>query len=106
MGLGSTAKKVQKLADLAEQLYTKVNEMRAEVNEMRQTVAATDERVGELEGELAEQRALVEALAREQGIDPAEATVDVDRAEAGADVDRGDDPNAGRADPSDRPRGW
>ncbi|WP_313695015.1 DUF5798 family protein [Halorarum halobium] len=70
MGLGSTAKKIQTVADTAEKLYARVNEMREEVDRMRDTVSTTEQRVERVEGELAEQRALVVALAEERGIDP------------------------------------
>ena len=69
MGLGSTAKKIQKVADTAEKLYAKLNELREQVLAIRDSLEATDERVQRLEAENAEQKALIEALAREQGID-------------------------------------
>lgn len=92
MGLGSTAKKVQKLADTAEKLYTKLNELRDQVNEMRETLETTSERVAALETENAEQRALIEALAKEEGIDVDDVVADVDAPNAGS----GDD--AAKAD--------
>jgi len=70
MGFGSTAKKVQKLADTAEKLYSKLNELREQVAEMREKLDSTSERVERLERENAQQRALLEAIAEEQGIDP------------------------------------
>jgi septal ring factor EnvC (AmiA/AmiB activator) len=69
MGFGSTAKKVQKLADTAEKLYSKLNELREQVAEMREKLDSTSERVERLEQENAHQRALLEALAEEEGID-------------------------------------
>lgn len=69
MGLGSTAKKIQKVADTAEKLYAKLNELREQVLAIRDSLEATDGRVQQLEIENAEQKALIEALAREQGID-------------------------------------
>ncbi|WP_458206294.1 DUF5798 family protein [Haladaptatus sp. NG-SE-30] len=69
MGLGSTAKKIQKVADTAEKLYAKLNELREQVLAIRDSLEATDERVQHLESENAKQRALIEALAEEQGID-------------------------------------
>ncbi|GAA0201787.1 DUF5798 family protein [Haladaptatus pallidirubidus] len=69
MGLGSTAKKIQKVADTAEKLYAKLNELREQVIAIRDSLEATDERVQKLEVENAEQKALIEALAHEQGID-------------------------------------
>lgn len=69
MGLGSTAKKIQRVADVAEKLYTRVNELREEVNSIRETVAETEVRVNTLETEAAAQRALLEALAEREGLD-------------------------------------
>ena len=71
MGLGSTAKKIQKVSDVADDVYTKVNELKTQLQNLRQTVEATNDRVDDVDRELAEQRALIEALAEEQGIDTA-----------------------------------
>lgn len=78
MGFGSTAKKIQKLADTAEKLYSKLNELREQVLEMRDTLDTTNDRVETLERESAEQRALLEALAEEQGVDVEEAVAEAD----------------------------
>ena len=69
MGFGSTAKKLQKVADLADDLYTKVSELKTQLQALQGTVEETNDRVDSLDRELAEQRALVEAIADEQGID-------------------------------------
>lgn len=69
MGLGSTAKKLQTVAEKAEQVYTRLNDLREEVEETQDAVRATREQVDALEVEVLEQRALVEALAEKQGID-------------------------------------
>lgn len=69
MGLGSTAKKLQTVADIAEKLYAKVNEIRERVEAMQGAVQSTEERVATLERDLAEQRAIVEAIAETQDID-------------------------------------
>ena len=71
MGFGSTAKKLQKVADIADDLYTKVNELKAQLQATRETVEATNDRVDELDERMDEQRALLEAIAAEQGIDTA-----------------------------------
>ncbi len=60
MGLGSTAKKIQKVADIAEDLYKKVNELKTQLEDLRSTVDETNTRVDGMERELAEQRALIE----------------------------------------------
>ncbi|MBX0294594.1 DUF5798 family protein [Haloarcula nitratireducens] len=69
MGFGSTAKKLQKVADIADDLYTKVNELKAQLQDLRGTVEATNSCVDEIDGRLDEQRALLEAIADEQGVD-------------------------------------
>ena len=69
MGLGSTAKKVQIVAERAEQVYVQLNEVREQMNGLRETVEHTGERVEYLARENAAQRALLEAIAEEQGID-------------------------------------
>jgi DNA repair ATPase RecN len=69
MGLGNTAKKLQRVADMAETLYEKVDELRSQVNDVKAHVEATSQRVERIERDLDEQRAVLDALAREQGID-------------------------------------
>ena len=69
VGLGDTAKKIQTVADKAEKTYKRLEELREQVNQTRDTVNDTNERVSSLETELAEQRALVEAIAEESGVD-------------------------------------
>ena len=68
MGFGDTAKKIQTLADKAERTYQKINELRAEVEETQTTVLDTSERVQRLENEMAEQRAVLDAVATEVGV--------------------------------------
>jgi len=69
MGLGSTAKKLQQIADMAEDVYARLNQLREQVNQTRATVDETKARVEKMDHELAEQRAIVEALAEREGID-------------------------------------
>lgn len=69
MGLGSTAKKLQKVVDMADELYSKIGELRDQMNEIRETIETTNERVGSMESDLAQQRALLEAIAENEGID-------------------------------------
>lgn len=69
MGLGSTAKKLQKVADIADELYTKVNEQKQQLQALRDTVEETNDHVSDIDDELAQQRALLEALADQQGLD-------------------------------------
>lgn len=69
MGLGNTAKKLQRVADMAEKLYQKIDELRSQVNEVKEHVETTSRNVERIERDLDEQRAILDALAREQGID-------------------------------------
>ncbi len=69
MGLGGTAKKLQKITDAAEKLYAKMNEIIGELKALQTEVEDTSRQVDRVEREMAEQRALVEALADQQGID-------------------------------------
>lgn len=69
MGLGGTAKKLQKVVDAAEQLYSKMNEIIGELKDLQSAVEATNTQVDRMERELAEQRALLEELADREGID-------------------------------------
>jgi septal ring factor EnvC (AmiA/AmiB activator) len=77
MGLGSTAKKLQQIADMAEDVYARLNQLREQVTETREAVDETKDRVEEMDRELAEQRALVEALAKERGLDVEKLTAEV-----------------------------
>lgn len=69
MGLGSTAKKIQTLADRAEQLYVKLKEVHERVVSVEDTVDDTQVRVKELENAVEHQRVVIEALAEDRGID-------------------------------------
>ncbi|WP_435182495.1 DUF5798 family protein [Halobellus sp. EA9] len=89
MGLGGTAKKLQKVTDMAEEVYTRLNDLRDQVVEMRETTQETKARVDRLEAESAEMRALLEALAEEEGIDVESVTAEahISEAERSASVD-------------------
>ncbi|WP_221621648.1 DUF5798 family protein [Halocatena pleomorpha] len=69
MGLGGTAKKLQRIANMAEEMYARVNDLREQLNGLSQTVDQTNATVEQLRREHAETRALVERLAEEEGID-------------------------------------
>jgi len=83
MGLGGTAKKLQKVMDAAEQLYSKMNEVITELKEVQSEVENTSEQVDRIERDLAEQRALLEAVAQQQGIDVEAVVADADLLEDG-----------------------
>jgi TolA-binding protein len=101
MGLGSTAKKLQKLADIADELYTKVSELKTQLQSMQGTVDETNEGVADIERELTEQRALLEAIADQQGIDTDRVLTEavIEDAEAAAEgAGDGSDPDGDDAD--------
>jgi len=77
MGLGGTAKKLQKVMDAAEQLYSKMNEVISELREVQSDVEATSQQVDRIERELAKQRALLEAVADEHDVDIEEVLADI-----------------------------
>lgn len=82
MGLGSTAKKLQKVADMAEDLVGRLNELRDRVIRMEETVDETSNEVASLEHELAEQRAILEAMAEGEGVDVEEVVAGVEAQES------------------------
>ena len=69
VGLGSTAQKLQTVAEKAEKVYKRMNELREEVQETQEAVDETKQRVGTVEEELAEQRAVLDAIAEKHEID-------------------------------------
>lgn len=69
--LGDVGKRVSTLVELAEELYEKVTELREQIKSLKGDVEATHNSVEAVERELADHRALLEALAEEQGIDVA-----------------------------------
>ena len=83
VGLGDTKKKIQKMVDSAEKTYAKINELRGQIDDLREKVDRTSEQVDSMDHELDEQRALLEALATEEGIDVEQVLADaaIDEAE-------------------------
>lgn len=76
MGLGGTAKKIQTLADTAEKMYTRLNDLREQVQATQESVTDTTRRVKRLENEMAEQRALLNAVAEELDVDVEKVSAD------------------------------
>lgn len=105
MGFGSTAKKIQTVADIAEKLYAKVNEIRERVVSMQEAVAGTERRVERLEREVAEQRAILEALADAEGVDVAATVEDLDLDAAVGEPPAEDGADAETTDVADGPAG-
>lgn len=69
MGLGSTTKKIQLLAERAEQLYAQVGELRDQLTELRSKLDDTHDTVTALERQQREQDILLRAMAEDAGID-------------------------------------
>lgn len=90
MVLSGATQKIQTMIELAEELYEKVTEVREQVMKTQDTVEDTHERVVALEEELVAQRAILDALAAEHGLD-----VDVD---VGVNVDAAEEPVAEGSD--------
>lgn len=83
MGLGSTAKKIQALSDRAEAMYKQVQKLQQRITGLEEKAEETHEAVTRMDHQLTEQRALLLALAEEQGIDGEEvlAQAAIDEAE-------------------------
>lgn len=77
MGLGSTAKKVQRIADIAENVYSRMNDLVDRVIAMEESVEETNDRVRALEREVRAQRTLLEAVADAEGVEIPEAAAEV-----------------------------
>lgn len=69
MGLGSTTKKIQLLAERAEQMYKQVGELRDQIAELRDTVDETGQEVDDISTQNERQWVILKALAEEQDID-------------------------------------
>ncbi|MEY7850808.1 DUF5798 family protein [Natrarchaeobius sp. A-rgal3] len=98
MGLGSTAKKIQGLSDRAEAMYKQVQQLQQRIIGLEEEMDDTHETVKRLDHQLTEQRALLVAIAEEQGLDGeqilAEAAID----EAELEAESGDDDDADDAE--------
>jgi len=69
MGFGDTAKKIQTLADRAEQLIAQLKDVRERVINLEEATEETNQRVSGLEQDSEKQLVLLKELAHEQGID-------------------------------------
>jgi len=87
MGLGGATRKLQKVADMGEELYSRINELREQILEVRETVQETNKRVSAVENKLDGQTAILEALAEAEGIDVHELLTEAAIEEAETDGD-------------------
>jgi DNA anti-recombination protein RmuC len=92
MGLGGATRKLQKVADMGEELYSRINELREQLLDVRETVDETNRRVAAVENKLDGQAAILEAIAEKEGIDTDEVLTEVAIEEAEA---------ASKKDPTD-----
>jgi len=90
MPFGDTAKKIQRLSTIAEQTYEKINQLVSQLQDLRERVESTSDQLDSMDRELAEQRAIVEALAAEQGVDVDEVVAQVHEESADEPTDDGD----------------
>ena len=91
MGLGSTAKKIQGISDKAEQMYGQVQELQQRIFHLEEEVDDTHDTVKNLDREMAEQRALLKAMAEEQGLDAEAILTEAAIQEAEADGETADE---------------
>jgi chromosome segregation ATPase len=98
MALGGATKKLQKVADMGEELYRRINELREQLLEVHETVKKTDERVAALENKVDGQAAILEALAESEGIDVEELLTE-------AAIEEAEPPDAESDDASDESSG-
>ena len=101
MGLGSTTKKIQTLADTAEKMFHRLNEVREQVETTQTTVQDTGDRVQQLETEIVEQRAILEAIATDLDIDLDAVSADAHISDAEAATDAADADAVDAAESSD-----
>ena len=90
--IGGAGKKIQTMVELAEELYERVNDLRARLEAVDETVQSTADRVESIEREVDEQRAILEAMAEAQGIDVesvVESASEEEAAEGGSETSAG-----------------
>ena len=78
MDIAGIKKKVQRLMKVAEESYKKISELLQRMERLQEDLETTSKQVDRMERELAEQRALFEALAEKQGVDVAAVLAEAD----------------------------
>ena len=101
MGLGSTAKKIQGISDKAEQMYKQVQELQSRIIHLEEEVDDTHDTVKRLELETTEQRALLVAIAEEQGLDPESIIAEAAIEEAEGEPEADSEGTEGESEPAD-----
>jgi hypothetical protein len=69
MDIAATKRRIQRLIKVAEESYKKISELLDRMDRLQEDLRHTSEQVDHMEYELAEQRALLEAIAESQGVD-------------------------------------
>lgn len=81
---------------MAEDVYGRLADLREQVSATQETVEETSRRLARLEAEAAEQRALLEAVAEDRGLDLDAATARAHIGEAEAETEAGETETDGR----------
>lgn len=92
MGLGSTAKTVSRIADLAETLYEQLNAVKGQLETVKTQLESTNDRVEAVDRRSRYNEALLEAIAAEQGVDVEAVRDEVDEAAATGTDESNDEP--------------
>jgi septal ring factor EnvC (AmiA/AmiB activator) len=102
MDIAGTKKKVQRLSKMVEKSYKKINEMLSRMQTVEEDLDRTSRQVDHIEYDLAQQRALLEALAAERGLDVEEVLDEAELPpEPGTEAgEQGDDPTRATSRPS------
>ncbi|WP_436902563.1 DUF5798 family protein [Halovenus halobia] len=69
MDIAGTKQKIQRVVKVGEETYKKINQVIEQVEQLQEDLQKTSQQVDHIEREQAEQRALLKALAEEQGLD-------------------------------------
>jgi DNA anti-recombination protein RmuC len=78
MDISGTKDKIQRVVKIVEESYRKISELLERMERLQNDLETTSKQVDHMEYELAEQRALLEALAEDEGIDVAAVLEDAD----------------------------
>lgn len=69
MDIAGTKQKLQRMMKVAEESYKKMSELLEKMERLQTDLETTSNQVNHIEYDLAEQRALIEAIAENEGID-------------------------------------
>jgi DNA anti-recombination protein RmuC len=78
MDIAGTKKKIQRLSKIVEKSYKKINEMLERMQTVEEDLDKTSQKVDNIEYDLAQQRAILDALATDRGIDVDEVLAEAD----------------------------